>query len=65
MDLNGHSKEHQNNPIIGYLHINSLRDKINDLREICTKTQIQVLTKPNSMNRSQMIKLLGLPVSCF
>ena len=46
MDLDGLnklSKEHQNNPIIGYLNINSLRNKINDLRKICRKTQIHVL----------------------
>ena len=46
MDLDGlnkHSKEHQNNPIIGYLNINSLGNKINHLREICRKTQIHVL----------------------
>ena len=41
--LNKLSKEHQNNPIIGYLNINSLRNKINDLRKICRKTQIHVL----------------------
>ena len=41
--LNRLSKEHQNNLIIGYLNINSLRNKINDLRKICIKTQIHVL----------------------
>ena len=41
--LNKLSKEHQNNPIIGYLNINSLRNKINDLRKICRKTEIHVL----------------------
>ena len=41
--LNKLSKEHQNNPIIGYLNINRLRNKINGLRTICRKTQIQVL----------------------
>ena len=41
--LNRLSKEHQNNPIIGYLNINSLRNKINDLRKICRKTQTHVL----------------------
>ena len=40
--LNKLSKEHQNNPIIGYLNINSLRNKINDLRKTCRKTQIHV-----------------------
>ena len=46
MDLDGLnkvSKEHQNNPIIGYLNINTLRNKINDLRKICRKAQIYVL----------------------
>ena len=46
MDLDGLnklSKEHQNNPIIGYLNISSLGNKINHLREICRKTQINVL----------------------
>ena len=37
------SKEYQNNPIIGYLNVNSLRNKINDLRKIYRKTQIHVL----------------------
>ena len=41
--LNKLSKEHQNNPIIGFLDINSLRNKINDLRKICRKTQLHVL----------------------
>ena len=41
--LNRLSKEHQNRPIIGYLNMNSLRYKINDLRKICRKTQIHVL----------------------
>ena len=41
--LNKLTKEHQNNPIIGYLNINKLRNKINDLRKICRKTQIHVL----------------------
>ena len=36
--LNKFSKEHQNNPIIGYLNINSLRNKVNDSRKICRKT---------------------------
>ena len=31
------------NPIIGHLNINSLHNKINDLRKICRKTQIHVL----------------------
>ena len=42
--LNRLSKEHQNNPIIGYLNINSLRNKINDLRKIYKATQIHVYT---------------------
>ena len=41
--LNRLSKEHESNPIIGYLNINSLRNKINDLRKICKKAQIHVL----------------------
>ena len=41
--LNRPCKEHQNNPIIGYLDINSFRNKINDLRKTCRKTQINVL----------------------
>ena len=55
--LNSLSKEHQSNPIIGYLNINSLHNKINDLRKTCRKAQIHyyVLTRPNSMNRSQML----------
>ena len=46
MDLDGLDrliKEHQNNLTIGYLNINCLRNKINDLRRICRKTQIHVL----------------------
>ena len=41
--LNKLSKEHQNNPIIGYLNVNTLRNKINDSRKICRKAQIHVL----------------------
>ena len=41
--LNRLSKEYQNNPVIGYLNINSLRNKINDLIKICKKAQIHVL----------------------
>ena len=41
--LNRLSKEHQSNPIIGFLSINSLSNKINDLRKICRKAQIHVL----------------------
>ena len=31
------------NPIVGYLNINSLRNKIDDLREVCKKVQIDIL----------------------
>ena len=41
--LNKLSKEHQNNQVIGYLNINSLRNKTNDLRKICRKSEIHVL----------------------
>ena len=41
--LNRLSKEHQNNPIFGYLNINSLRNIINDLRKNFGKAQIHVL----------------------
>ena len=41
-ELNRLSKESQNNPIIGYLNINSLRSNINDLRKTCRKKQIHV-----------------------
>ena len=30
------------NPIVGYLNINSLRSKIDDLREVCKKVQIDI-----------------------
>ena len=40
--LNRLSKEHQNNPIIGSLNINSLRNKTDDLKKSCRKTQIYV-----------------------
>ena len=46
MDLDGLnrlSKQHQNNPIIDYLNINSLHNKINDLKKNCRKTQIHIL----------------------
>ena len=46
MDLDGLNKlrkKHQNNTIISYLNINRFRNKINDLRKICRKTQIHVL----------------------
>ena len=41
--LNRLNKEHQSNQIIGYLKISSLRNKMNDLRKNCRKTQIHVL----------------------
>ena len=37
------SKEHQNNPFIGYVNINSLCNKINDLGKICRTIQIHLL----------------------
>ena len=63
--LNRPSKEHQSNPIIGYLNINSLLNKINDLRKICRKAQIYyyVLTRPNSMNRSQVLSFTSRATS--
>ena len=64
--LNKLSKEHQNNPIIGYLNKNSFRNKINDLREICRKIQIHVLC----IDETKLDELFsdshrGLPVSRF
>ena len=41
--LNRLSKERENNPVIAYLDINSLRNKVNDLRQICGKTQMHLL----------------------
>ena len=41
--LNSLNKELQNNLIIGDLNINSLRNKINDLKKNFRKTQIHVL----------------------
>ena len=42
-ELNRLSEEHQSNPIIGYLDINSLRSKTNDFSKIYRKAQIHVL----------------------
>ena len=51
--LNRLSKEHQHNPISDYLNINSLRNKINDLRKFCRTTQIHVLhTDETKLNES-------------
>ena len=62
--LNKLSKEHQNNPIIGYLNINSLRNKINDLRKICRKTQIHVLCiDETKLDRSQMLSFTSRATS--
>ena len=36
-------KEFENNPAIGYLNINHLRSKTDDLRDICSKSPIDVL----------------------
>ena len=41
--LNRLNKEHQSNQIIGYLNISSFRNKMNDLRKNCRKTQMHVL----------------------
>ena len=50
------SKEHQNNPFIGYVNINSLCNKINDLGKIVEKFKYTYyqFTKPNVMNPPQM-----------
>ena len=44
------------NPIVGYLKINSLRNKIDDLHEVCNKAQIDILcideTKLDSFSES-------------
>ena len=67
-ELNSLSKESQNNPIIGYLNIISLRSNINDLRKICRKNKytFHALTKPKSMSRSQMLsftsRAIGIPL---
>ena len=37
-------KLYTNNPIIGYLNINSLRNKITQLREICGKAKTDLLS---------------------
>ena len=71
MDLDGLnklSKEHQNNPIIAYLNINSLRNKINELRKTCRKTQIHVLCIDETKLRESFpdaVSHRGLPVSSF
>ena len=62
--LNKLSKEHQNNPVIGYLNINSLRNKINDLRKICRKTQIHVLCiDETKLDGSQMLSFTSRATS--
>ena len=46
MDLDGLIHLRVNNPfnhIIGYLNINSLRNKIDDLRKVCKNVQIDIL----------------------
>ena len=64
--LNKLSKEHQNNPIIGYLNINGLHNKINDLRKICRKTQIHILCiDETKIDKSLPVSHRGLPVSHF
>ena len=57
--LNKLSKEHQNNPIIGYLNINSLRNKIYNSRKICRKTQMHVFC----IDETKLDK--SFSVSCF
>ena len=36
-------KAYQNNPLIGYININSLREKIVSLREVLSKASIDIL----------------------
>ena len=36
-------KLYANNPIIGYLNINSLRNKVTQLRDVCRKAPIELL----------------------
>ena len=42
-DLAKLRKDYENNPIIGYLNINHLSSKIDYLREICSKSPIDIL----------------------
>ena len=37
-------KEFANNPIIGYLNINSLRNKIVDLRQVLHESELDIIT---------------------
>ena len=46
LDIDGITHLRINNPfnrIVGYLNINSLRKKIDDLREVCKKVEIDIL----------------------
>ena len=46
LDIDGIIHLRINNPfntIVGYLNINSLRNKIDDLREVCKKVEIDIL----------------------
>ena len=54
-------KEFENNPLIGYLNINRLRSKTDDLRDICSKSPIDVLcideTKSGSYYPDSQLKI--------
>ena len=46
LDIDGLIHLRVNNPfspIVGYLNVNSLRNKIDDFREVCKKVQIEIL----------------------
>ena len=56
-------KDYENNPIIGYLGINHLSNKIDYLREICSKSPIDILrideTKLDSSYSDAQLEMPG------
>ena len=56
-------KDYENNPVIGYLGINHLSNKIDYLREICSKSPIDILrideTKLDSSYSDAQLEMPG------
>ena len=66
LDIDGIIHLRINNPfntIVGYLNINSLRNKIDDLREVCKKVEIDILcideTKLDDSYTDSQFKIKG------
>ena len=60
-------KENPNNPNIAYLNINTLTEKIVNLREICRESSIDILhvdeAKLDATYPDAQVHIIGMPIS--